>query len=223
MIIQGDSAEVLKSLPSDSVDLICTDPPYGMSYQSSRRIDKHRKIIGDDDLSWLPTIARELYRVLKPDRHAYLFCNEYAISLFRSELENAGFRVKRCLVWLKNNHSSGDLEGDYGNMTEFIVFAHKGRRPLIGKRDTNVVRFPRTNNDLHPTQKPVELIEYLISKSSLPGEKVLDPFLGSGTTAVAAVKLGRRYIGIEIDADYVAKAQARLSSIPAPLFQNAAE
>lgn len=214
----GDCFDVMRDIPDSSFDLLLSDPPYGMDYQSSRRTDKYEKIENDVDLSWFPTFAKETYRLLKNDRHAYIFCNDYAISEFRNELEKAGFTVKRTLVWVKNNHTSGDLEGDYGNKTEFILFAHKGRRELNGKRNTNVLNFARSNTDFHPTQKPVELCRFLIDKSTTEGEVVFDPFAGSGTSGIAAKELQRGYFLIEKDPNYYQAMFDRLNAIPASLF-----
>lgn len=96
----------------------------------------------------------------------------------------------------------GDLRGDFAPKVEFIIFAHKGRELIRGKRDPNIFKFSRTGNDLHPTQKPVDLCEYLIAKFSDPGDVVFDPFMGSGTTGVAAKNLNRSFIGIEMDEGY---------------------
>lgn len=209
-IIQGDCLEVLKTFPDKCVDLVITDPPYGMSYQSSRRKEKHDKIVLDDSIDWFEGFSKEVYRVLKDDTHIYIFCNEYAISHFRDWLEGAGFVNKRTLVWVKNNHTSGDLEGDYANKTEFILYAHKGRRLLKGARNPNVVEEKKEHSELHPTQKPLNLMHFFIEKSSDKKEIVLDPFLGSGTTAVAAKQLGRNFIGIEISEKYCEIARQRL-------------
>lgn len=217
-IMRGDALSVLKTLPPDSIDAIVSDPPYGMKYQSSWRTDKFAKIHDDDNLAWVPSFLSEAYRVLKPNTHIYLFCNDYAISDFRRELEAVGFTPKRTLVWVKNNHTSGDLLGDYANKTEFIVFAQKGRRLLNGRRDTNVLEFKRISTLTHPTQKPVDLCAFLISKSSNQGDLVLDPFLGSGTTAVAAKQLGRHFIGIEREPEYVKIAEQRLAGVQKPLL-----
>lgn len=209
-IICGDSLEIMKKLPDKCIDLVLTDPPYGMAYQSSRRTDKHEKIALDDNIDWFPSFANEIYRILKDDTHVYIFCNEYAISHFRDSLESAGFVNKRTLVWVKNNHTSGDLEGDYANKTEFVLYAHKGRRLLEGGRDTNVLNFSRVSSDNHPTEKPVDLCSYLLQKSTQPSEIVFDPFLGSGTTAVASKQSKRNYIGIELSQKYVDVANERL-------------
>ena len=211
-VICGDSLEVLRGFSSGSFDLILCDPPYGMSYQSAWRTatPQFAKIESDDDISWFPDFAREIYRVLKDDRHAYIFCNDYSISDFRKELEKAGFVNKRTLVWVKNNHTSGDLEGDYGNKTEFILFAHKGRRVLNGRRETNVLNFARVSDLLHPTQKPVDINAFLIEKSTNEGESVLDPYCGSGSTLIAAKNLKRNSLGIEISPEYCEIARQRL-------------
>lgn len=217
-VIHGDCLEVMKSFADNSFDLVLTDPPYGMAYQSSRRTEKYDKIENDVDIAWFQPFAKELYRVMKDDTHVYIFCNDYAISDFRRWLEEAGFTPKLTLVWVKNNHTSGDLEGDYGNKTEFVIYAQKGRRLLNGKRETNVLMFDRVASELHPTQKPVELCSFLISKSSAEGETVFDPFSGSGTTLIAAKNLGRNAIGIEINQEYQLLSDQRLGTQPVPMF-----
>ena len=217
-IIEGDCLEILRGLPEESVDLLLTDPPYGMSYRSYAG---SRPIVGDDDLSWFRPMIQEVFRVMKPATHAYLFCNEYGLATFRAEMAAAGFKVKRLLVWVKNQNSAGDLRGDYANRTEYLLFGHKGRRLLNGSRDPNVLFFKRAGRQrAHPTEKPEDLLRYLIEKSSTPAELVLDPFAGSGTTCRAAKDLGRRYLGIEIDPEYAAIAQERLTD-PASVRQAA--
>lgn len=210
-ILQGDCLEIIKTIDDGSFDMCLTDPPYGMNYQSSRRTDKHEKIALDDSIEWFEDFAKELYRVMRNDTHVYIFCNEYAISHFRDWLEAAGFTNKRTLVWVKNNHTSGDLEGDYANKTEFILYAQKGRKLLSGGRDTNVLNYSRTNTDNHPTEKPIDLCAYLIGKSAPQGGIVFDPFAGSGTTLVASKLYGREAVGIELSEKYCEIARQRLA------------
>lgn len=217
-VIRGDCLEVMKQIPDKSVDLVLTDPPYGMDYQSSRRTDKFEKIENDISLEWVRPFLLEVFRILKDDTHIYFFCNDYAISEFRRELVSTGFTPKRTLVWVKNNHTSGDLEGDYGNKTEFILYAQKGRRELNGKRETNVINCARVPDMQHPTQKPTQLLQFLLEKSTSKGEIVLDPFLGSGTTAVAAKQLNRNFIGIEISEKYCEIARKRIASVTPQMF-----
>lgn len=207
-IIKGDCREILPQLSPESVDLLLTDPPYGMRYRAKAG---SRPIVGDGDLSWFRPFIREAYRVLKPNTHAYVFCNEYGLATFRAEMAAAGFKVKRLLVWVKDQHGPGDTKGDYANRTEYLLFGHKGRRHLNGHRDANVLFFKRAGRKRdHPTEKPEDMLRYLIAKSSAPGEVVLDPFAGSGTTCRAAKDLGRRYLGIEIDHRYREIAQRRM-------------
>lgn len=99
-----------------------------------------------------------------------------------------------------------------------IIFIQKGRRLINGKRDPNILKFNRTGNKLHPTQKPVDLLEYLISKFSDEGETILDMFAGSGSTGVAAVNLNRNFIGIELDEEYFKIASDRIN-LSAPKTQ----
>lgn len=219
-IYNVDCLEFMKTLPDKCIDLVLTDPPYGMSYQSSRRTatPQYEKIQGDSDLSWFPNFAKEIYRVLKENTHVYIFCNDYAISDFRKELTKVGFTIKRTLVWVKNNHTSGDLEGDYGNKTEFILYAQKGRRELNGNRETNVLNFSRSLNEFHPTEKPVNMMTFLIDKSSQESEIVLDPFAGGGSSLLASKQMKRNYIGCELSKDYCDIAQKRLDSLTQSLF-----
>jgi site-specific DNA-methyltransferase (adenine-specific) len=212
-VIQGDCLQVMKGIPDKSVDCIITDPPYGMKYQSAMRTatPQFKKIENDNNIDWFPEFIKECYRVLKDNSHIYIFCNDYNISKFRDLQEQAGFKNKRTLVWVKNNHTSGDLLGDYANKTEFINYAQKGRRLLNGGRDTNVLNFSRVSKLEHPTQKPVDLNEYLIKKSTNENDIILDPFAGSGTTGVACKNLNRNYILIEKEPEYIDIINKRLN------------
>jgi site-specific DNA-methyltransferase (adenine-specific) len=205
-----DCLEGLKQLPDGSVDLIVTDPPYGMSFVSNYRKKKYKPIENDKDLKWLPSFIEKSYRVLKKNSNIYVFCSKHNISEFIQQIEKL-FTVKNIIVWVKNNTSMGDLKGSYADKTEFVIFACKGKSTLRGFRGNNVLEFDRTGNKHHPTEKNVEMIKLFIEKSSDEGGVVLDPFMGSGTTALACKQLRRKYIGFEIDSNYVEIAQKRLS------------
>lgn len=211
-VVCGDCLEGMKLIPDKSIDLVLTDPPYGMDYQSAWRTATpvFQKIELDQDITWFPLFAEQIHRILKDNSHCYIFCNDYAISHFRQELEALDFNVKRTLVWVKNNHTSGDLEGDYGNKTEFILFCQKGRRKLNGRRDTNVLNYNRVQDLKHPTQKPEDICQYLIGKSSGWGQLICDPFMGSWTTARACKDLGRNFIGFELNEKYCQIGEERL-------------
>lgn len=211
-LMLGDCLERMKEIESGSVDMILTDPPYGMDFQSNYRIERHKKIKGDKNLGWLDEFINEAHRVASDDSAHYFFCSFHHIDKFKQAIEKK-FKVKNCLVWEKNNTSMGDLKGDFAPKVEFIIFAHKGRELIRGKRDPNIFRFSRTGNDLHPTQKPVDLCEYLIEKFSDLNDVVFDPFMGSGTTGVAAKNLNRSFIGIEMDDNYFEIARERINNV----------
>ena len=172
-----------------------------MSFRSNHRKKKYENIKNDEDLSWLPLFAENCYRVSKDNSAHYVFCSFHHIDKFKQAFEKH-FKVKNILTWVKNNTSMGDLKGDFAPKTEFILFLHKGRSLIRGKRDSNVLEYRRTGNKLHPTQKPLDLTEFLITKFSDPGDIVLDPFIGSGTTAIACINTDRNYIGFELDKTY---------------------
>lgn len=211
-VYNEDCRETLKRMKQHTIDLIVTDPPYGMDFQSGHRKVKHNKITHDDNLEWMGEVFRQCYRVLKPNCHSYFFCSFHNVDTFLIKLKLAGFSVKNILIWHKNNTGMGDLEGDYAPQYEFIIFCSNGAKKLNGRRDSNIVKFSRTNNTLHPTEKPVDLIRYLIIKSSNEGDVVFDPFLGSGTTISACIKEKRQYIGSEIDPIHYATSLKRITN-----------
>lgn len=137
--------------------------------------------------------------------------------MFKQTIEKY-LEVKNILVWVKNNTGMGDLEGDYAPQCEYVIYAQKGNRKLNGRRDSNILRASRTGNGFHPTEKPVDLFEFLISKSSEVGDVVFDPFIGGGTTAIACKNTKRSYIGCELEEEYCKTADLRLSSTTNSLF-----
>lgn len=210
-LMQGDCLERMKETPDSSVDMILTDPPYGMKFQSNHRNEKYNKIKNDKDLSWLDVWVDELFRVAADNTAHYVFCSFHNIDKFKQALEQK-FKIKNMLVWEKNNTSMGDLKSDFAPKYEMVIFIQKGRRFINGKRDPNILKFNRTGNKLHPTQKPVDLLEYLLTKFSDEGATILDPFMGSGSTGVACKNLNRKFIGIELDENYFKIAQDRISA-----------
>lgn len=212
----GDCLDLMRLIPDKSIDLVLTDPPYGMGFQSNYRIDKHSKISNDDNLDWLPVFYNEVFRVLKDEGIAYIFCSFHFVDQFKLEAERF-YTVKNILIWMKNNTGMGDLYGDYAPQYEMVLFFNKSNKPLNNGRDSNILRFKRTDNALHPTQKPIPLFEFLIEKSTITNDLILDPFSGSGTTAIAAHNLGRRFICIEKDEDYHAASVQRLKDTQAQL------
>lgn len=197
-IYNCDCFEFIKTIESKSIDLLLVDTPYGMDFQSNHRKEKHIKIANDNNLQWLPDWIIDIKRILKEDSHACIFCSWHKIDVFKIEIEKI-FKIKNIIVWSKNGGGMGDLSGGYGGCHEFIIFINNGKN-LNGKRDTDVInKAYRTGNDFHPTEKPVNLMEYLIEKSTKENDLVFDCFMGSGATALACHNTNRRFIGCEIE------------------------
>lgn len=199
-----DCIDGLKMLPDNSVDLVLTDPPYGINYYSNYYKNKnpHKPIINDHIL-FIP--IDELWRVLKSTGCMFIFYSH------KNPLIDV--RVKNIIIWVKNDWSAGDLYADFGNQYELIAYIPKKDFKLHSKRYSNVWNFDRVTSDklIHPTQKPESLIRRLIKTATNQNDLVLDCFMGSGTTAVACKQLSRNFIGFEIDSQYCKIANERLS------------
>ena len=156
--------------------------------------------------------------VLKDNSALYIFCSPNTVDLFKKEVEKY-FKIKNIIIWDKGNTTAGDLSAAYGKKYEMIIYANKGRRLINGKRLSDIWSFKRVsgNAQVHQNQKPLELIELIIEKSSNIDDTILDPFMGSGTTAHACKNLNRNYIGFEIDPTYFKMINERLQSIEKPL------
>ena len=193
-IYHGDSWEILPQLTP--VDVMIADPPYGMGFRSNYRLERHARIVGDERLP-IEHIQLAMGMAL---RCAYVFCR----------WNNLGEIPKptSVLAWVKNNWSMGDLQHEHGRQWEACAFYAFAQHEFI-KRIPDVLFADRTGNNLHPTEKPVSLIQQLIQCNV--SDLVLDPFMGSGTTLVAAKNLGRRAIGIEIEEKYCEIAANRLA------------
>jgi len=213
-LILGDNREFLLKLPDNIIDLILTDPPY-KNYQSNRPVvNPKQKIIKDSDFD-LKFFIDECFRVLKPGRHFYCFCDHHTFPRIREEVERL-FTYKNCLVWVKNNHGSGDLKGNWAPKHEFIIFAVKGKGKHINPpRPVNVLEFSKVPNEKysHGTVKPTDLLEKIIMVSSVEGDLVLDPYAGVMSTAVACIRTGRHYLMIEKDEDFFCKGEERLEEL----------
>lgn len=204
-LLLGDCVKLLQELPDGSIDCVVTDPPYGIDYQSNRREVKEQldKIAGDKDEAFqlLDDVCNLLADKVKINSHLYFFTSWKVYAQFETIIGKY-FDIKNCIVWDKGNHGAGDLEGNYGERHELIIFATKGRRILNGDRPDNIILYNKVQDLIHPTQKPVGLLEQLIKHSTDEGELVCDPFMGVGSTCKAAKNAGRKYLGMEIDTSY---------------------
>ena len=209
-IYLGDCLDLMNGIPDKSIDMILTDPPYGMSFRSDYRKKKYDKIKNDNTLNWIDNFISNSYRVLKDDSTLYLFCSWHNIDVFKKAIEKK-FKLKNMIVWVKNNTGMGDLKGSFAPKHELILFAQKGRRLNEGFRHPDVLNFNKTNNVFHPTEKPIDLLELLIKNSSKENDIIFDPFMGSGSTGVACKNINRKFIGIELDETYFNIAKERIA------------
>lgn len=213
-IYHGDCRDILPLV--GPVDLVLTDPPYGMRFVSSWRTRNDplvAPIKGDDSLNALRDVMPLLDTLLIQDRHAYIFSSPLLLGQ-ATEVLAAFWKVKNVLVWDKGERGTvGDLAAGYGVNWEAIIYAMKGRRELNGPRPRAIYRYDwsGTEDPVHPAVKPIGLLAWLLAKSTDAGETVLDPFMGSGTTLRAAKDLGRKAIGIEIEERYCEIAVKRMA------------
>lgn len=212
--------DLLASLPADTVPFIFTDPPYGIGYHSNHYKGKNPHSPLANDWNFSPAaLFNEAARVLCDGGVMYLCCRWDVYPLWAPAIVRP-LILKTAIVWLKNNHSAGDLTGSFGNKYELILFIVKGRHQLRGQRWTNVWEFPRVSHTvmLHPTQKPEGLVRRAIEASTDLSDLVVDPFVGSGTTAVAAASCGRPFLVGDIDPAMIHMTRRRLGweSDPVP-------
>ena len=205
-IINGDSLQILESLEDGCIDVVLTDPPYGISYKSNRSMYDDaitkRGLLNDgkdEAFNLLEKTCKVLSRKSADNSHLYFFCSWNVFSDFERIISKY-FTIKTPLVWDKGNKGSGDLENDWGNQTELVIYCTKGKK-LINNRRGNVLNVSRlhTSKMVHPTQKPVELLKQILEVSILEGDFVVDPFMGSGSTIKACNILNIKSLGIELD------------------------
>jgi site-specific DNA-methyltransferase (adenine-specific) len=189
----GDCRDIAPSLVG--IGTVVTDPPYGMNFRSNYRAVRHDGIANDDnaDLLW--------FACAMPAWHSrYVFCRW-------DNLADVP-KPKSVITWVKNNWSMGDLEREHARQTEIALFYPGPEHRFPRGRPNDVIIAPRTGNEHHPTEKPVQLMRAILEWTD---GVVLDPFLGSGSTGIAAVDLGREFVGIELDPQHFDTACRRIS------------
>lgn len=226
-VVCGDTDKLIQKIKNSSIDLVITDPPY-KDYQSSwpKQCDQHKKICkGSFNFNEL---VKQIERVLKSDRHFYIWCDARTYPELFIEIEKCkSLKFKSLLVWVKNTHGLGDLKAAYGPQHELCLFGCKGSKPrsfftnrrpdvLFKKDKDNHIIFhqrvdPTTGG--HPTMKPCEILMDFILRSSKPGETVFDPYAGSFSTAISAKKTKRSSLSFELETEYCSKGRKSLSQI----------
>ena len=204
-ILNADCLKALPMLQDRSINFILTDPPYITRYKPR----DGRTVPNDDNDTWLKPAFAEMYRVLANDSFCVSFYGWPMADRFMEAYRAAGFRIVGHLMFPKT----------YASSTRYIRYQHESAHLLVKgnprspvKPIGDVIPWEYTGNKLHPTQKPLSALLPLIEAFSAPGNTVLDPFAGSGSSLLAAKTLGRSYIGIELDEQYHGIAKQRLSS-----------
>jgi len=232
-----DCFEGLKFIPDGSIDLVLTDPPYNISKENDNRdrsklnspIMRRKKALNydfgewdnferEDFLSFTKKWLIECFRVLKTDGTIISFFNKEDINFLGWTGKKHGIRTRTIFTWHKTNPVPSFRKVNYLSSTEFIWIGSKGKYKTFNfKHQKNMHNFYETSNSsgyketIHPTEKPLKLIEHFISIHTNKGDLVLDPFLGSGTTALACLRLQRNFIAFEREEKYCQIAEERIA------------
>lgn len=224
-IKKGDCLELMKEIPDKSIDMILCDPPYGISKNNNfstmgrAGIDFGEWDKGFNLTSWIK-VAEPL---LKKGGNIVVFSTWKNMSYIADELENNGFDIKDLLRWKKTNAMPRNRDRRFISDYEVAVWAVKKGGKWTFNRLSKTYEIPEILccvtpksekvNGGHITQKPIYVMEWIIERLSDEGDTILDPFLGSGTTYIAALKKNRKCIGIEKDSKYFDMAEKRINEI----------
>jgi site-specific DNA-methyltransferase (adenine-specific) len=212
-LMHGDCCEVLTKVCSGSVHCILADPPYGIAYEA-----KQLAMLANDQQPYVWWLSHAS-RVLAEEGVLVCFCRWDVGEAFRQAIAWSGLQMAGQLVWDRMLHGQGDTSRMPAPQHDIAWVATKGKWSFPGSRGRSVLRAMKERGGfgecakglLHPTMKPIALMEELVLTYSAPGQTVLNPTMGSGSTGVAAVKHGRKFVGIELDDTYFAVAKARIA------------
>ena len=225
-IYHGDCRELLQHPSWDmSIDCVLTDPPYGVAFKSTYGKDpidreKYQQEIEDDQdvetaIASFDTTMNLMLPYLADTCEFYIFSQWQVAPEWQKYLESLsvhGIELYQLIIWEKGYPGIGDVKYNWGCGHEFIYYLKKGRRKVPYRRSAIIhVDKVRPGTNVHPTQKPIELLKILIEYSTDPGQLVFDPYAGSGSSVVAAKELGRQGIGIEKKKEYAESARLRLT------------
>ncbi|MCS6795066.1 MAG: site-specific DNA-methyltransferase [Raineya sp.] len=227
LLQNGDSRDLIKTIPSGSVDLILTDPPYNLGNYSTGNIElKWRKNINNDLAEW-DTVAfqpkewvSEFKRILKPTGNIFAFTSYNLIGKWH-EAFDPEFDTFQFMVWHKTNPTPKIFKAGFLNSCELIICCwNKGHtwNFLSQKEMHNFIESPicmgaeRLKEPNHPAQKPVKVLKKIIEIASNPNQVVFDPFMGVGSTGVAALQMNRKFIGFELEKTYFEAAKKRIEN-----------
>lgn len=231
-VVHGDCCDILPQIPDGSVDLVLTDPPYGQNHVSHRRNGQPSRPIQNDGfdeaIHVFTEAAYHFSRILKPNGVAICFTGFGDVDKlgraaeFGRILTLVGLKQGDQFAWNKQIPSTGDIHRGFRPVLELGLVAWHPKAPYTwnpGRDIPNLISIQGVspNNRHHPTEKPVDLLKTLISYYCPDGGVVLDPFIGSGSTGVAAKELGYPWLGIELDDVHCETAVRRVSQRELPL------
>ncbi len=215
--IAGDCLDVMAEMPKGLVPLVIADPPYGSggrdgSVHLENPTIALNRMSSDSYIWFVRQYAKQLFRITTADAHCYIFSDWRKFTHVRTAFEVSGWECRQLIVWDK-----GVGMGEYWRSShEFILWLSKQYpRKLTHGGCFNVLRYKGVYGKAkdHPAQKPKELVRFLVEASTKIEDLVIDPFFGSGTTLVEAKSLGRHFFGCDINPDYVAMTEKRLSTV----------
>ena len=212
-LYQGDCLELMKNIPNNSVDLLLTDPPYGIDFQSRHRNDKTKrmpKILNDKKpfTDFIPLIKSKIAKT----GGILSFTRWDVQQIFIDEFIRNGLKPKNVLIWDKKSNGMSNLKKAFGSRYESIIWIPNDDFKFKSGRPQDLILSARVPpcKLIHPNEKPVELLEFLIEKTTSQNATVLDCFMGSGSTGVACVNTNRNFIGMELDERYYKIAENRI-------------
>lgn len=209
----GDCLEIMKQIPSECANVILTDPPYGIDFQSTWPTEKSkRKPKIKNNKHPFIWFLYDAFRLCKSDGCILCFTRDDVCEIFKTSIQCAGFTIRSVIVWDKQVHGMGNLKSQFAPQHEVIIFATKGKYQFPSKRPHDVISIQRVSpfDLIHPNEKPIELLEHLINSTCVNNGTVLDMFMGSGSTGVACANTGRNFIGVELDEGYYNIAKDRI-------------
>ena len=219
-LFQGDCLEVLKNIEDESIDCVVTDPPYkivqggctnkAVRYKGTTYEELKNGTLFKNNIikfsEWMPVI----YKKIKDGSHVYIMCNDRNMREVLNVAHECGFKLLNILTWKKSKHNPNRY---YLKNSEFIVMLRKGKAVNINNMGTfQVLEVDNVKSKLHPSDKPVALMQILVENSSQINQVILDPFMGAGSTGIACLNTNRNFIGIELDEKYFEIAKNRIEN-----------
>lgn len=227
-VLRGDSRDIIKRIPDNSIDFILTDPPYNLGQHSTGNIPLPGRSAMNNDVAHWDMVdfnpeewADEFIRILKPTGNLFIFTSYNQLGRWYECLDHR-FDTSNFMVWHKTNPAPKIFKAGFLNSCEmiFTCWNKKHTWNFISQKEMHnflespiCMRPERLSNPKHPAQKPVSILKKMITIASNEGDIVFDPFMGVGSTGVAALELDRRFIGVELESDYFEAAKNRINNI----------